>query len=184
MPFPLEAPRGDPAFVSQGFVQERSSFVQERTIEARTYSVIGVPYLRGVRGGLRFDFGATSRPNCLGGLNDLEDSEDCRSAGRHGNQHVCLRSAQIVCPETICPALAAALLLRAAADVPFSTSRHHCCFKTSLREIDEVLSFLCIDRPVESVDAVRRFAEVALPFYLPLKSVVAAGRLIPVLPRS
>jgi hypothetical protein len=37
----------------------------------------------------------------------LEDSEDCRGAGRHGNQHVRLRSAQIDCIETICPALAA-----------------------------------------------------------------------------
>jgi hypothetical protein len=31
----------------------------------------------------------------LGDLNDLENSEDCRSAGGHGNQHVRLRSAQI-----------------------------------------------------------------------------------------
>jgi hypothetical protein len=37
----------------------------------------------------------------------LEDSEDCRGAGGHGNQHVRLRSAQIDCNETICPALAA-----------------------------------------------------------------------------
>jgi hypothetical protein len=37
----------------------------------------------------------------------LEDSEDCRSVGGHGNQHVRLRSAQIDFIETICPALAA-----------------------------------------------------------------------------
>jgi hypothetical protein len=37
--------------------------------------------------------------------NDLENSEDCRSAGGHGNQHVRLRSAQIDGIEaTICPA--------------------------------------------------------------------------------
>jgi hypothetical protein len=41
----------------------------------------------------------------MGGLNDLENSEDRRSAGGHGNQHVRLRSAQI--DEAICPALAA-----------------------------------------------------------------------------
>jgi hypothetical protein len=36
----------------------------------------------------------TSRQN-LGDPNDLENSDDCRSAGGHGNQHVRLRSAQI-----------------------------------------------------------------------------------------
>jgi hypothetical protein len=52
----------------------------------------------------------------------LEDSKDCRSVGGHGNQHVRLRSAQIDCIETICPALAA-LSLRAAADVRFEILR-------------------------------------------------------------
>src|ERR1700712_4755848 len=33
--------------------------------------------------------------NTLGDPNDLENSEDCRGAGGHGNQHVRLRSAQI-----------------------------------------------------------------------------------------
>ena len=46
-------------------------------------------------------------PNYLGDPNELENSEDCRGAGGHGNQHVRLRSAQIDCIETICPALAA-----------------------------------------------------------------------------
>jgi hypothetical protein len=38
-------------------------------------------------------------PNYLGDPNDLENSEDCRGAGGHGNQHVRLRSAQIDCIE-------------------------------------------------------------------------------------
>jgi hypothetical protein len=41
---------------------------------------------------------------CLGEPNDLENSEDRRSAGRHGNQHVRLRDAQV--SEAFCPALA------------------------------------------------------------------------------
>src|SRR2546423_7147394 len=36
-------------------------------------------------------------------LNDLENSEDCRSTGGHGNQHVRLRCAQIDGIGTICP---------------------------------------------------------------------------------
>src|SRR5262249_20652218 len=40
--------------------------------------------------------GAWVAPHHLGEPNDLENSEDCRSAGGHGNQHVCLRSAQIM----------------------------------------------------------------------------------------
>jgi hypothetical protein len=36
--------------------------------------------------------------------NDLENSEDCRSAGGHGNQHVRLRCAQIVSIKSIRPA--------------------------------------------------------------------------------
>ena len=34
-------------------------------------------------------------PNAWEAPNDLENSEDCRSAGGHGNQHVRLRSAQL-----------------------------------------------------------------------------------------
>jgi hypothetical protein len=34
-------------------------------------------------------------PNYWEELNDLENSEDRRSVGRHGNQHVRLRSAQV-----------------------------------------------------------------------------------------
>jgi len=43
----------------------------------------------------------------LGDPNELENSEDCRSAGGHGNQHVRLRSAQIDGIKAICPARAA-----------------------------------------------------------------------------
>ena len=34
-------------------------------------------------------------PDCLEEMNDLESPENCRGAGRHGNQHVCLRRAQV-----------------------------------------------------------------------------------------
>ena len=45
--------------------------------------------------------------------NDLEDPENCRSAGRHGNQHVRLRSAQVDSIKAICPAPTARSLSRA-----------------------------------------------------------------------
>jgi hypothetical protein len=45
----------------------------------------------------------------------LENSEDCRSAGGHGNQHVRLRSSQIDRIEAILPGSRCNLLLRAAA---------------------------------------------------------------------
>src|SRR3954471_2531420 len=48
-----------------------------------------------VRAGPRFNLGANVAPNDLGDPNELENSEDCRSAGGHGNQHVRLRDAQI-----------------------------------------------------------------------------------------
>ena len=38
-----------------------------------------------------------------GGSNDLEGSEDCRSVGGHGNQHVRLRSAQVSLSGVTCP---------------------------------------------------------------------------------
>jgi hypothetical protein len=40
----------------------------------------------------------------LGETYGLENSEDCPSAGGHGNQHVRLRGAQIDRIEAICPA--------------------------------------------------------------------------------
>ena len=43
-------------------------------------------------------------PNAWEAPNDLENSEDCRSAGGHGNQHVRLRCAQIVSIKSIRPA--------------------------------------------------------------------------------
>jgi hypothetical protein len=54
----------------------------------------------------------------------LEDSEDRRSVGGHGNQHVRLRIAQVDRIETFCPALAA-LPLRAAAGVRIEISKYH-----------------------------------------------------------
>jgi hypothetical protein len=59
----------------------------------------------------------------------LEDSEDCRSVGGHGNQHVRLRSAQIDCIETICPALAA--LCRCE---PWQASDSDCRFDVPARD--------------------------------------------------
>jgi hypothetical protein len=61
--------------------------------------------LRYIRGGFNLGVGATSRLYLyLGETNGLESSEDCRSAGGHGNQHVRLRGAQIDRIEAICPA--------------------------------------------------------------------------------
>ena len=60
--------------------------------------------------------------------NDLEDSEDRRSVGGHGNQHVRLRIAQVDRIETSCPALAALRCLE-----PRQASRFET--KVSLREI-------------------------------------------------
>jgi hypothetical protein len=40
-------------------------------------------------------FPAVVVPQHEGDRNGLEDTEDRRSAGRHGNQHVCLRGAQV-----------------------------------------------------------------------------------------
>jgi hypothetical protein len=53
-------------------------------------------HLPHVRARLRYNHGSTSRQTiCLRDPNDLENSEGCRSAGGHGNQHVRLRIAQI-----------------------------------------------------------------------------------------
>ena len=91
----------------KGFVQERNGFVRERNIGCRTRRYVFVLRLRRllhVRAGLRFNPGANVVPNYLGDPNDLENSEDCRSVGGHGNQHVRLRRAQIDGIKAICPA--------------------------------------------------------------------------------
>lgn len=89
------------------FDWERSGLVRERSIAMQCLLQVAVPYLRYVRAALTFSAGVSIAPNLLGGPDDLEDSEDCRGAGGHGNQHVRLRSTQVDCIETICPALAA-----------------------------------------------------------------------------
>jgi hypothetical protein len=48
-----------------------------------------------VRRGFRFNLGVNIAPKVLGDPNELENSEDCRSAGGHGNQYVRLRGPQI-----------------------------------------------------------------------------------------
>ena len=75
--------------------KERSGFDQERTIVALSCSAVDLPYLRYFRAGPKFNFGVSIAPDYLGDPNDLENSEDCRSAGGHGNQHVRLRGASI-----------------------------------------------------------------------------------------
>jgi hypothetical protein len=63
-----------------------------------------VPSLRYVRGQPSFDAGTTLVPALLGrNPDELENSEDRRSAGGHGNQHVRLRGASIDA-STVCPA--------------------------------------------------------------------------------
>src|SRR5215213_5609912 len=67
-----------------------------------------VPSLRYVRGQPSFDLGTNVVPALLGrNPDELENSEDCRSAGGHGNQHVRLRGASIGA-STVCPASATA----------------------------------------------------------------------------
>ena len=81
-------------------------------------STSDVPCLRYVRGQPSFEAGTNVVPALLGrNPDELENSEDCGSAGGHGNQHVRLRSAQIDRIEAICPAPQAIRLLRAAAGV-------------------------------------------------------------------
>jgi len=59
-------------------------------------STSDVPCLRYVRGQPSFDAGTNLVPALLGrNPDELENSEDCGSAGGHGNQHVRLRGASI-----------------------------------------------------------------------------------------
>jgi hypothetical protein len=67
-------------------------------------SMPDVPSLRYVRGQPSFDAGTNVVPALLGrNPDELENSEDCRSAGGHGNQHVRLRGTSIDA-STVCPA--------------------------------------------------------------------------------
>src|SRR6267142_1260427 len=59
-------------------------------------STLDVPCLRYVRRQPSFDAGTNVVPTLLGrNPDELENSEDCGSAGGHGNQHVRLRGASI-----------------------------------------------------------------------------------------
>ena len=63
--------------------------------------------------------GATSLDwNSLGEVNELENSEDRRSVGRHGNQHVRLRCAQVDTSKATLPGSCGDARYRAAAGVP------------------------------------------------------------------
>ena len=63
--------------------------------------------------------GATSPDwNSLGEVNELENSEDRRSVGRHGNQHVRLRCAQVDTSKATLPGSCGDAPYRAAAGVP------------------------------------------------------------------
>src|SRR5712691_12538397 len=90
-----------------------ATFKQSRVGAARPQC----EHLRYVRPALNLRYGAISRLIYLGETNGLESSEDCRSTGGHGNQHVRLRSAQIDRIAAICPASQAIRLLRAVAGV-------------------------------------------------------------------
>jgi hypothetical protein len=100
---------GDPAPVCRAEFCPRAKCSCPR--EKYTRAAVALVPLRCVRRRPRFDVGATLRQallqvlDCksLGGMNELENSEDRRSAGRHGNQHVRLRIAQVDV-KTICPA--------------------------------------------------------------------------------
>jgi hypothetical protein len=111
----------------------------------------------------------------------MEDSEDCRGAGGHGNQHVRLRSAQIDCIETICPALAAPRCFepRQACDSGFPVQEFKQSFKaspdlTASPGNQRVPQAPLHRKTCRSANAVQAFAEEALPFDLPLKSIVVA----------
>ena len=70
--------------------------------------------LRARRGGLILWWLAAIAPQRSEDLweirNGLEDTEDCRSASRHGNQHVRLRGAQVSLFNALCPVPGAASL--------------------------------------------------------------------------
>jgi hypothetical protein len=111
----------------------------------------------------------------------LEDSEDCRGAGGHGNQHVRLRSAQIDCIETICPALAAPRCFeprqRPIQDFRFKSSGHGFKASPDLKaspENQRIPQAPLHRKTCRSANAVQAFAEEALSFDLPLKSIVVA----------
>ena len=105
---PASGVRGDPAPVCRAEFCPRAKCSCPR--EKYTRAAVAFVPLRCVRRRPRFDVGATLRQallqvlDCksLGGMNELENSEDRRSAGRHGNQHVRLRIAQVDI-KTICP---------------------------------------------------------------------------------
>ena len=116
-------------------------------------AAVDLPYLRYFRAGPKFNFGVSIAPDYLGDPNDLENSEDCRSAGGHGNQHVRLRCAQIDGTETICPArqrsAASSRGRRLVHDFKlFTISRRH--FKKSAKSSNFLCnaSFLCTERLV------------------------------------
>ena len=91
--------------------QERNDFVQERNVGCHTRKTQfdGPCSALALTSGpdLGSTLARTSRQTAWEDANDLEDSEDCRSAGGHGNQHVRLRCAQIDRIKTICPARSA-----------------------------------------------------------------------------
>jgi hypothetical protein len=130
-------------------------------------STPAVPSLRYVRGQPIFDAGTTLVPALLGrNPDELENSEDRRSAGGHGNQHVRLRIAQVDHIETFCPALAALCCFepRQTSGAGFRPAED---FRTSPRETARPAERRCIDGLAGSVDAVRRFAAQALAFAPP-----------------
>jgi hypothetical protein len=102
-------------------------------------------------------------PNYLGDLNDLENSEDSRSAGGHGNQHVRLRCAQIDGIEAICPAPAANYCFE-----PWQASSR---FRFTISDISEVLKLPLHRNTCGKRQDASAFAEEVVPFALSLNQI-------------
>jgi hypothetical protein len=100
-------------------------------------------------------------PNYSGDPNDLENSEDSRSAGGHGNQHVRLRCAQIDGIEAICPAPAANCCFE-----PWQASCSR--FRFTISDISEVLKLPLHRNTCRKRQDASAFAEEIVPFALSL----------------
>ena len=108
-------------------------------------------------------------PNYLGDPNDLENSEDSRSAGGHGNQHVRLRCAQIDGIEAICPAPAANCCFE-----PWQASCSR--FRFTISDISEVLKLPLHRNTCRKRQDASAFAEEVVPFALSLNPLLFSGR--------
>ena len=165
------------------FAQKRNGLVRERSIgcfscRAGARSSL-FPTCVTSELALGSTLGVSIAPNYWEDPNDLEDSENCRSAGGHGNQHVRLRSAQIDGTETICPALAASAA-SSRGRRPFETSWCH-DFKTSLHGNPRIPQ-TCFERNFRGTESCAAFATHVRPStcsfaiaILPLNRLLTVG---------